>query len=271
MERKRVNLDGVRGREFRIPAITGQGSGEGFDFSGLHLPQGWRQHIKEIRKIDWDKREAFFESICHNQGVEPHKITVDENTGVLISASIRTKPLSRIQLSDQFPGEQEGIYRGVHVDNLRSAIALQRLTATFLSRLWEMVNPALSRYFALIDGKFQVSYFSLNLSIPDECLQPEKPLTCSTFQDSFMLEASNIAGRFGLTLGPNWFDKRGILDSFDIEEGNACSYYLDPNKKSGDYHQHNVYTPEQVSALHGIGSSFINQLLIQQRRVGGYY
>lgn len=86
------------------------------------------------------------------------------------------------------------------------------------------------------------------------------------WQERFEVEASNIAGRFGLTLGPVGFDDRGILRSFSIREGNACGYDLDSDDQ---YRGHNVNTPYQAAALHGIGASFINYLL--RREDGEYY
>jgi hypothetical protein len=81
------------------------------------------------------------------------------------------------------------------------------------------------------------------------------------FRERFALEASNIAGRFGVTVGSLVFENQ-FLKSFSIKEGDACDYSVDQSSIGGNsYSSHNVDTSRQALALHGIGSAYINKLL----------
>lgn len=258
MDRERelpVNPEVVWGREFRVPAIIGQGSGLGFEFSGLHLPRRWEKAIPELQKINYDGFRNFFKKYCQEKEILPGEINYDSSTGVLTEITVATTSEARLSLSQHFPYTQEGVYRGENVDNILVAITLQMFTARFLNRIWREIGS--ENTLPYIDGEPR-RYYSVNLKIPKEFLKPEKPLTNTYFQERFEVGASNIAGRFGLTLRTVSFDERGILRIFDIREGNACGYYLD---SSGQYHGHNVDDSYQAATLHGIGASFINHLL----------
>lgn len=267
---KTVDPEEVRGREFRVPSIIEEGSGKGFQFYGLHLPHGWGTATDRLKEINWNRLLDFFTSVCDNQEVQLNRIQVDPKSGVLTNISVKTNHIASLQLAREFPYNDDGIYYGINVRNLKAAIALQRCAGTFLHQLWDAVQPNFVPYFSLIDGS-PGHYYSYRLEIPTECLISEKPFTYDNFQETFKLGANNIAGRFGLTLRTIHFDQMGLLRSFDIEEGNACGYYLNPNKLDGMYYGHNVDTPEQVATLHGIGSLFINKLMKLQDKVEGWY
>lgn len=257
-----INPETIFGKEFRVPAIIGLGSGQGFEFSGLHLPRGWERAIPELRKIDYGRLDTLFTEYCLARGFNPGNLEYDSATGVLKELTIRTTPISMLYLDRTFPREEEGIYRARNVNDLRAAIILQRMAVVaFLNfTKQEVLYPYID------GGEEDRGYYSANLSIPREFLKPEKPLTNEYYQRRFEVRASNIAGRFGLTLKTLHFNEQGIPSPFDVEEGNACGYILDDN---GKYYGHNVDAPDQVAVLHGIAASFINDLL--SRKDGQYY
>ncbi len=255
------------GREFRIPSIVGEGSGNGFDFAGLHLLDGWSSVQPALKEIDNDRVKSFMEHYCNRHKLpSPGKVKIDSETGVLREYSIRTKPVSWIYLSGEFPEEREGVYQGDNVRDLRVALALQRGVTTWMWKLWKELGY--EKYASFVDGS-ERGYYSYNLQIPEDFRRPEKPVTSIAFQNKFELHAANLAGRFGLDLKNMNFDESGMLRAFYLRQGSACGYYLDPDGFSWDYNGHNVDRVEQVAVLHGIGADFINHLW--QKKVGGYY
>lgn len=249
-----ISSEIIWGREFRVPAIVGKGSGAGFDFSDLHLPRGWEEVIPKFKAINCERVRALFEQDCQERDLTPGEIEFDSATGILREITIRTIPVSRLYLVDSFPKLQDGVYQGENVDNLQVAIILQRFAVNILNIVWpDKLYPYIE------GGERGCGYCSRNLKIPEEFLKTETLLTDSYYQRNFEVQASNIAGRFGLTLRTISFDKRGFLDRFEVKEGNACGYYLE--RGGGDYYGHNVDTPHQVAVLHGIGATFINDLL----------
>ena len=257
-----VNFGDIWGGEFRIPAIIGEGSGKGFNFSNLHLPRNWEEAVPKL-KVNPDKLQELLDWYCQKFHLPTGEINFYPENQVLRRISIRTKPISRLELDTDFPGNSEGMYQGRNVRDLNTAIVLQRLAVGWLGFLWDEINPDLWRwrYYSHIDGEPGRGFCSHNLTIPKEYLTADEPVTHSHFQWNFRLQASNIAGRFGLTLGRIDFDERGILTSFSIKEGNACSYDLGISIDRGQYLGHNVDRADQAAVLHGIGASFINHLL----------
>ena len=85
------------------------------------------------------------------------------------------------------------------------------------------------------------------------------------YRSSFEHLAHNIAGRFGLTLRPiRWDEKTGILLDVTVNEGNACSIYLEHNSvfaNDGRYVGHNIDTLTQAHCLFSIVARFINEVL----------
>jgi len=249
-----ISPEVIWGKEFRVPAIVGKGSGAGFDFSDLHLLRGWEEAIPRFKEVNRERVRALFGQDCRERGFIPGEVMFDSVTGVLEEITIRTTPVSRLYLADSFSKLQDGIYQAENVDNPQVAIILERCAVNILNAACP------GKLYPYIDGgEPGCEYCSRNLKIPEEFLKTETPLIDSYYQRNFEIQASNIAGRFGLTLRTISFDQRGLLDRFEVEEGNACGYYLDKN--SGDYYGHNVDTPHQSAALHGIGAAFINNLL----------
>lgn len=260
-----INPDDIIGRKFRVPSIYGLGSGDGFEFAGLHLLEGWKKAIPELKQTNRDLLNKMLNGYCEQNKLPPGKIFFDEKTGILNEVCINTSPVSRVSLADELLRNEYGVYKAENVNNLRVAIILQRLLVVGLFPMWEKLG--FQNYVSYMFGE-PGSYHSTNLKIPDEFWEQKEPLTDEYFQKDFGLRASNIAGRFGLTLEGIQFDNRGILRSYDVS-GNACSYYLDPSGHDPIYHGHNVDTAEQVATLHGIGATFLNWLW--KRKSGGYY
>lgn len=269
MKEAAINPDNIWGKEFRVPAIVGEGSGKGFRFSGLHIPKDWDSIAENIKCLSPNNFKLFFEERCESFQLKPGSIKFDHKTGLLKSISVKTEPVSSLKLDFKFVNRSDGIYQAENVKDLKTAIVLQRVAGAWLANLWNELDPNLSQYYALIDGRPGI-YYSTALGLPKEFLNDDdEPLTNTYFQDRFYFDASNIAGRFGLTLRTMKFNPKGIPVSFDINEGNACGYYMYPSCSDNRYHGHNIDTPEQVAVLHGIGASFINHLL--RRKLDGYY
>ncbi|MDO8570776.1 MAG: hypothetical protein Q7R97_04295 [Candidatus Daviesbacteria bacterium] len=267
MSERKIDSENIWGREFRVPSVVGEGSGRGFQFSGLHIPKDWDTISDKIKIFKPANLQSFFEDVCERFQQIPGSIIFDSKTGILKSLSIKTKPVSSLKLDTEFPNQSEGIYQGENVKNLKTAIALQRTAGSWLWYLWHELDPKLSQYYGLIDGD-PGSYYSRGLEIPREFLESEESVSNDYFRERFQLNASNIAGRFGLTLRTMHFNEKGILHSYDIEEGNGCCYFIDSGNR-GRYIGHNVDTPVQAAVLHGIGASFINSLF--QQKFHGYY
>lgn len=260
MERDRiVDFNDIWGGEFRIPTIVGEGSGKGFNFSNLHLPRGWEEVVPKLQ-VNTNILQNLLDMYCQMFNLPLGKIEFYSKNQILKGISIESKPVSRLKLDTEFPYNNQGRYQGENVRDLNTAIVLQRLAVGWLGGLWDEIDPDLRGYYSYIDGEPGRGFYSHNLDIPKEYLTADEPVTNSHFQWGFCLQASNIAGRFGLTLGKINFDKRGIPTSFDVEEGNACGYDLGFGINNGQYLGHNVDNPRQAAVLHGIGASFINHL-----------
>lgn len=267
MRNSEVDFNDIWGKEFRIPSIVGEGSGAGFNFSNLHLPRGWEEVVPKS-EVSPEKLQKLLDRYCQMFHLPAGKIEFYPENSVLKGISIKTKPISRLELDTEFPYNQEGRYQGKNIKDLKVAIVLERLAVGWLGMLWDEVDQGLSRsHYSYIDGEPGRGFWSHNLAIPKEYLETKEPVTNNYYQRSFLLNASNIAGRFGLTLREIHFDNRGIPTSFDIREGNACGYDLGFGMNNGQYVGHNVDRADQAAVLHGIGAFFINHLLEKKIRI----
>lgn len=266
---KREFLDSpesIIGSPFKIPSILGQGSGRGFTFDGLHLPIDWEKAIPTLKQIDWEGFYTFFAEQCKQDDLKPGKISVDSKTGIMTGISIKSRPEASIKISNHFIDRQAGIYEAENVNDINIAIRLQRTASAFLANVNRLIG--LDNTYSYIDGQGK-NYYSANLSIPKHILETDQSITNDYYKMSFKMRASNIAGRFGLTIRDIEFDNRGIPVYFGVNEGSACEYYLDPNnKQDGRYSGHNIDTPYQAAVLHGIGASFINDMVRRSSQDG---
>ena len=96
----------------------------------------------------------------------------------------------------------------------------------------------------------------MGLIVPEKFRRSDEVLYS---QEAFKIEASNILGRFGYTLGAAFFDKEnGLLTGFRLQEGNCCCFGLGGD---GTFNSHNVDYPDRAAALFGVGAAYINHLL----------
>lgn len=252
---KSVNPEDVWGDEFKIPTVIGRGSGQGFEFNGLHLPKGWEIAIPDLRTINREAFKVFFQVYCQEMGHSAGEVNFDPSTGVLVKLTVETDPVSELSLAESFFERQRGIYRAHHLRDARVAIILQKAISFFLDDVAE--KAGMTQSYPFIEGGGEAGYSPVGLEIPERFLEVEEPLTNARSQRTFEMKASNVAGRFGHTLRSIGFDERGIPTYFNISEGVACEFYVD----KGKYHAHNVDTADQALALQGIAASFINDFL----------
>lgn len=256
-----INPEAIEGREFRVPAIVGLGSGRGFKLGGLHLPIGWEKSIPRLKKeIDPKGFQTYLDKDCERKGFKSGVVKFDNATGVLTEVSIQTDPPVKLNLSASSPERENGLYTGSEVGNLNAAIILQKIAVGFLDK----IDPEVS--YPYIDGE-GLSYGSFGLSIPKEFLETKEQLRNDYEQNRFEIGASNIAGTFGMDLDRIDFDKRGIPTMIKLQQGNACYYNF--NETLGRYCGHNVDSAWQAVVLHGVAASFINGLL--QKKGQGWY
>lgn len=264
-KRGAVDFDYIWGNEFKVPAIVGEGSGLGFNFSNLHLPRNWEETIPKS-KASPEKLQKLLDWYCQRFYLPLGKIDYYPENQVLKRIFIRTKPISNLELDTEFPNNNQGMYQGENVRDLNTAIVLQRLAVGWIGLLWDEIEPDLSRrHYSYIDGEPGRGFCSHNLAIPKKYLTVDEEVTNNYFQWKFSLQASNIAGRFGLTLSKINFNERGIPTSFSVKEGNACGYDLGFGLDNVRYLSHNVDRADQAATLHGIGSAFINHLFEEQK------
>ena len=249
-----INPEEIWGSEVRVPIIVGQGSGLGFEFKNLSLPTNWEVAIPKLKELDHSIFAGFFSDHCQERGYEAGDMKYDPSTGILTQITVNTQPVSSLRLSEFSFEREKGIYVAENVNDIKVAIILQSIAARFLN--YVAMDSQIEDRYPYLDGN-QEGYYPLNLSIPDKFINAQEPLTNSYYQRHFEIEASNIAGRFGLTLGSITFDDRGVLSHVDITVG-SCGYDLNRGR---EYLPHNVDSPYQGAALQGITASFINFLL----------
>jgi len=254
-----ISPEDVWGNDFKFIEIIGHGSGRGFGIEGLNLPKGWEKRLGRLESVDISVIAKNFDSLCEEWEYSLEEINFDKNK-VLKEVIIRNKTTSdssSLILSGQIPGLNDGIYQAVNLPTIESVFLLQQLGA---------------RYLNIFDwGEFKHSYIvgekgmdlgSAYLRIPKKILGRGETITNQRFQSQFHINASNIAGRFGLSLRRLFFDERGLLGNIDIDVSGSCGYYLDPSGNNLEYSSHNVDTLEQAATLHTIVASFINHLLV---------
>jgi hypothetical protein len=258
-----INPEIIRGREFRVPAIVGLGTGSDYRLEGLHLPIGWEKSLPDLKEISQEGVRKLFKFSCEKERLNPGELKFDADTNILTEIIIPTdlKRPTKLCLETRYPRNEEGIYTSENVDNLRAAIILQSTACRFLS----FVDPESS--YAYIE-RSENGYHSVDLKVPEKILQMKEPITNEFTQKRFEIKASNIAGRFGLDPMLLKFDEKGLLTNVSLGEGGARYYQFDP--RFNNYFPHNVDSAWQAAALHGVCAAFINSQL-QQRGKEGWY
>ncbi|OGY09648.1 MAG: hypothetical protein A2700_02090 [Candidatus Blackburnbacteria bacterium RIFCSPHIGHO2_01_FULL_44_64] len=273
-----VSPEVIRGSPIRIPAIVGRGSGGGFDVENLCVPQGWGGVVGELGSIDEDRIQRMFAEDCRGRGLAPGRVVLDPSTHLLREVGLTDSDgrVGKVALSESLAYRERGIYEMVGVFSADAAIALTKVVAQLLTPLTIKLQPE-RPLVPYVDGRsrgFPAVYYSRSLVVPREWLEPGDELTTERQRFSFLLEASNIAGRFGLTLARRaWqFTERGLLRDICIKEGNACTYSIETEDSihPNEYVSHNVDTPHQALALHGIVAAHVNSILdrIELKREG---
>lgn len=247
-----INDRNLIGGEIQVPTIVGVGSGRGFSFRDLYLPKHW-EALTPIRSVSLP---AAFKVICQRRNFVPGKVEIDEGTGLLTRLSIDTDPISIIKIQSGHTGQVKGEYFGINVEDIDAAILLHQFVALMLDMLW--VGKGYEGIYSYINGEPE-NYYSVNLKIPAEFLNPPQPLIDSINRYKFKIHASNIAGRFGVDLGNVNFDERGIPVLYQVRDtGGISSYYLSPK---GTYLVDSKLDGYKVASLHAIGAYFVNNLL----------
>jgi hypothetical protein len=252
----------IVGGSFRVPSIIGEGSGRGFKLDGLQLPFEWDTAAVGYSEKDGEFRYELFNADCERNGLQAGKMVLDRNTGLLMQLMVHASDSeASVGINSNWDLER-GNYSSSRIYDIQSAILLQRQIALYLSGIAS--KAGIEQDYPYIDGGNGV-FYSQSLAIPQFVLEADALVMGDYGQQRFREQASNIAGRFGLSLKHVAFDDRGIPQFYQIAEGSACQYYLDRRANDGVYLPHNVDTAYQAGALHTIGAAFINSTLADSR------
>jgi len=252
-----VNPEEVLGSEFKHLEIIGQGSGAGFRLKNLSLPIGWEKSIDSLRQFELSRITTLYSSICEQNGCSLESIEINSQR-VLQKMGIKNNgsdQISTIAFSKWFSERQKGVYEVENLTDIRSAFVMQSIIAKHLNFF------KLNRY-SYVEGIIGKGFYPIGLEIPRRYFETKKPIINQHFQDNFINQAYNIAGRFGLNLQHLDFDNKGLLKSCYID-GDATGYYLENGGDSNHrtYCGHNVDRPDQAFALQTIVSSYLNHLI----------
>ena len=256
-----VNPEVVWGSDFKIVQIIGLGSGQGFTFDGLNLPREWEANIPKLKQINPEVLTDYCQNLCEPWNFNLEKLHLDKNNVLkeVIIKNNKTQDLSHLVLSEEFREQERGIYVGKNINKIEPAIILQQIGCQFLRSGWY------ENGYAIISGNpgsmFGSGFGSDNLKIPKKTFEGTEVVTNSHYQQNFINDAHNIAGRFGENIRSIHFTPRGILSSVDVV-GDRVGYFLDlDDKRNSKFTSHNVDTPEQAAVLHNIVASHINFIL----------
>lgn len=250
---KSISPERVWGEKFKIPSIVGEGSGLGFKIENLHLPINWKEKISELKIINYEHFYNIFKQECEEFELKPGIMKYDSR-GILRELTINTNPISKLCLDLNFPKEEEGKYKSENINSPLVGIIMQKTTIKVLNLLLGG-KEGVHRGYPYIDGNWE-HFGPMNLIVPEKFVKSEKVLYS---QEAFKIEASNILGRFGFTLGAVFYnEKNSLLTGFRLKEGNCCCFGLG---NGGRFSSHNVDDPYQAVALFGIAAAYINHLL----------
>src|SRR3989344_4163336 len=104
---------------FRMSSIVGEGSGRGFNFKDLNLPQGWQNVTSDLKSLDWELFYRTFSRMCEDLGLNPGRLEVDSTTGLLTSLAVENDSHGEVSLN---LSSHSAEYSS-SVPDLRSAVA----------------------------------------------------------------------------------------------------------------------------------------------------
>ncbi len=252
-----INPEDVWGSDFRIVEIVANGTGKDFKITGLNLPREWELKLDNLKAISPQRMTDFYTKICSDWDFSLESLKLDPNN-VLKEVQIKnnkTNTISKLHLAS-FPFEEKGIYEAENLTTIDAAFIFQEIGASYLKSIWNEND------YAYIGGN-RISmgggFGPDGLKVPKKYFESQDTVTNSYYQEKFIYNAHNIAGRFGLDLLDLGFNDRGILNFVSVQ-GDRTTYALE-NRNDPKYHSHNVDTPEQAAVLHNIVASHINFLL----------
>lgn len=258
---RKVNPEEVWGSHYQVPEIIGQGSGSGFTLKGLHLPKEWENQAKRLESINPEVMANTCQEYCSPWEFSLRKLRLDNNNVLkeVVIKNNKTNRCCRLSLSGSYFDQEKGIYISEDLKTIEPAIILQQIGCTFLRAGWH------ENGYPCVSGNRRTGFgpgFGQNcLQIPEKYYYGTDIVTRANYQEKFINNAHNIAGRFGTEIRSIHFSPRGILDSVDVQ-GDRTGYFLDLDDKNNPrFSSHNVDTPEQATVLHNIIASHINFLL----------
>ncbi len=255
-EKRVVDPAVVWGKKYRVPTIVGKGSGRGFELDNLALPLNWEKATGQLDANYEDRFSGIFTRLCGLRHIEPGLVSFCPKTRALTAISLDEV---RISLANGGPFAESGEYQTEATTNLDSLIFLQGLVADFLSDLALKLDMQPYAYF----GRGQRGGFnSEHLNVPDWCLDTPGFSLHSGYTSKFELRANNLAGRFGQDVKYIQFDNRGFPEAITLATDGGRNYHLASRlgMRLG-YDAHNIDSPYEAAALHGIGALFINDML----------
>jgi hypothetical protein len=251
--------------DFRISSIEGMGAGAGFQLKNLTLPENYGDLIDNIdKKISLQTSfSRIFEADCRHFYLPQGFIEFKDN---LLSQIVfgGLGESSRLFLDENNLDYETGAetYRFENVENIGMSLVLAKTAAKYINFLKaDQGQDEKCSHVDYFNNGYRDVFFSENLKIPKNLAEKAKKTESNSFKNKFALEASNIAGRFGVTVASLGFENM-FLRWFSIQEGNACDYGIDHGSiLDYSYTPHNVDSPRQALVLHGIGAAYINRLL----------
>ncbi len=258
-----VDPNEIRGSDPKVVEIIGLGSGRGFELKNLNLPIDWDEQLDDAKAIDLECFCHLSESICQKWGYSVDEMIVDRNN-ILKKLSIinsKSSELSTIQLNSTIFSCQCDEYDAGELSDINSAMIFQEIMSKYFYRCWGIKNNFDYGHISCCpDGGMGNGYGPIDLKVPKKCFESSEESTDSAFQKRFGNKAINIAGRFGVGLNFTKFDEKGILYDVSVT-GDRTGYCLSQSERSANtYTSHNIDTPYQAAALHGIVALFINYL-----------
>lgn len=251
----------VWGDEKRLVEIVGLGSGHGFRLSNINLPKNWENSLEVLKNVDLNRFESFNTAICEKWGFTLDKMVFDPNKilkEISVSNNKRTCVYS-MSLSEFYVDKQRGRYIADNLDRIEPAMIFQEIAATYFNFGW---GDGFDYGHICSDPQSPMGGFGpLDLKIPKNIFNLDQIITNGHYQENFINNAFNIAGRFGLSAENIKFNDKGILTEVSVGDGRTSYYLDDRGHYDNTYVSHNVDNSYQAAALHDIVASYINFLL----------
>lgn len=254
-----VSPENIPGLPFRVPSISPIESGQ-YELNNLALPLDWGEKKDKLASINWEWADKVFQLACEGHGLSSQKVTIDEQTGLLLRAEVVNEK-TPYHFAAVALNPDSGRYESEDLKEISEAYVLQDVVARFLNKLSNKESDP--QYSYIIEGRGRRNRFFLsdNLGVPRSWEKTTVPITTDQEQELFKEKAEEIANSFGHRTKYVEFDGKGLLRFFAVRDGNACYYQLVDGMGGSLYMAHNVDTLRQAAVLHGIGAAFINEML----------